>query len=278
MDDGASDRTTGPLTGTEPADQAGLGQAQPPHAAVDRVLLALGALARAGMAGLTLAELAAQLRQPKATVHRTLSALRFRSFANQDTATGRYSLGPAATQLAEDFFAEENLPLLLKPALSALCAETGELVHLGVLSGGHVMYLDKVEPERAIRVWSAIGRRLPALTTALGRAMFAFNGADREFVRRQLNALGLGLDLQQVWESLESARRLGYAWEQEENEPGIACLGVPLLRGNAVVAAISVTAPVERMTPSCRKQRIKQLATIVPPLLPAGIRLPSSLL
>jgi DNA-binding IclR family transcriptional regulator len=108
--------------------------------------------------------------------------------------------------------------------------------------------------------------------------MLAFSGADRELVRRQLKELSLDLDVQHVWESLESARRSGYAWEQEENEPGIACLGVPLLRDGIAVAAISVTAPTERMTAKRRKQWVKQFSATLPPLLPDGISLPNSLL
>ncbi len=81
--------------------------------------------------------------------------------------------------LADDKLSEENLPVLPHPALIELCAAVGELVHLGVLSGSHVLYLDKVEPERPVRVWSAIGRHSPAATTAIGRAMLASCCTDR---------------------------------------------------------------------------------------------------
>ena len=69
-------------------------------------------------------------------------------------------------QLADQFLSDENLPALMRPALVELCGIAEELVHLGVLDGTHVVYLDKVEPERSVRVWSAVGRRSPAVTAS----------------------------------------------------------------------------------------------------------------
>ena len=84
-----------------------------PVESVDRALLALQLLARAGARGLGLAELAAALGLNKSTAHRALAALRFRGFVTQDPSTGGYVLGPAATRLSDDFFSDENLPVLL---------------------------------------------------------------------------------------------------------------------------------------------------------------------
>src|SRR5450759_3324071 len=175
-----------------------------PVESVDRALLALQALARAGAHGMGLAELAATLGLNKTTVHRALAALRFRGFVTQDPSSGSYLLGPSATQLAEDFFGDENLPVLLHPALMALCGAVGELVHLGVLSGTEVIYLDKVEPERSVRVWSAIGRRRAAVTTALGRALLAYRGTDRSSLLEYLRAAGdeTVVDAAHVWSVL----------------------------------------------------------------------------
>lgn len=251
------------------------GAASGPVESVDRALLVLQALADAGPHGQGLAELAASLGLNKSTVHRTLAGLRFRAFATQDPETGRYVLGPAATRLGEEFFGAENLPVLLHPALVALGAATDELVHLGVLSGPHVVYLDKVEPERPVRVWSAIGRRSPAVTTALGRALLAFRGTDRALLAGYVRASERPVDAEHVWQELEDARHRGYATEREENEPGIACVAVPVLRGGAPVAAVSVTAPVERMTVGRVADLHARIRAELPPLLPAGLELPA---
>lgn len=243
-----------------------------PVEAVDRALLVLEALAAAGPHGASLAELAAGLGLHKTTVHRTLAALRHRGFAAQEP-SGRYALGAAATRLADAYFGEENLPALLHPALVALSREVDELVHLGVLSGREVVYLDKVEPERAVRVWSAIGRRVPAATTALGRALLAHRGTDRTALAAYLGGTDVGLD--HVWDVLEGARRDGFATEVEENEAGISCVAVPLLRGGVAVAAVSVTAPVERMTSARAADLRAAMRRVLPSALPPGLTLPT---
>jgi len=245
-----------------------------PVESVDRALLALGALARAGARGMGLAELAAALGLNKTTVHRSLAALRFRGFVTQDP-SGSYVLGAAATQLAEDFFGDENLPVLLHPALVALCGAADELVHLGVLSGTHVVYLDKVEPERSVRVWSAVGRRRAAVTTALGRALLAYRGTERSMLPGYVRAAG-AMDADRVWSVLEAARKRGFATEEQENEVGISCVAVPLLRSGAAIAAVSITAPAERMTAERILWLYSRMREVLPPLLPAGLTLPEA--
>ncbi len=271
-----------------PRDPAPAGSAETPASpveAVDRALLVLQALSSSGGHGSSLADLAAGLGLNKSTVHRTLAALRFRDFAAQDPSTGTYLLGPAATRLAEDFLGDENLAVLLHPALVAMCAAADELVHLGVLSGTQVLYLDKVEPERSVRVWSAVGRRIPAVTTALGRALLAYRGTDRAALEAYVGAASaLGgptdaprprVDAEHVWAVIERARVIGYATEDEENEPGISCLAVPLLRSGTAVAAVSVTAPAERMSAERVARLHAQLRAVLPPLLPGGLTLPA---
>jgi DNA-binding IclR family transcriptional regulator len=256
------------------AEPSGAGTS--PVESVDRALLTLQVLARAGARGMSLAELAGVLGLNKSTVHRVLAALRFRGFVTQDPGTGAYALGPAATQLSDDFLGDENLPALLHSALVALCGVADELVHLGVLSGTHVVYLDKVEPERSVRVWSAVGRRSPAVTTALGRALLAFRGTDRSALVGYVRAAGeaAAVDAEHVWQVLERARERGYATEDQENEVGISCVAVPLLRSGAAIAAVSVTAPSERMTPSRVLTLYAQIREVLPALLPAGLHLP----
>ncbi len=244
-----------------------------PVEAVDRALLVLEALAAAGPQGMTLADLASRLDVHKTTVHRALAALRFREFVSQDPVSGSYVLGGAATGLAESYFGEENLPALLHPALVALCTATQELVHLGMLSGGQVVYVDKVEPERAVRVWSAVGRRMPAVTTALGRALLAYRGASQDVVGRYVEASGSGADADAVWREVSLARERGWAQEVEENEPGIACVGAPLLRGGVAVAAVSVTAPVERMGAGRPEEIYALMCDVLPAHLPAAFTL-----
>ncbi|WP_129788705.1 IclR family transcriptional regulator [Promicromonospora panici] len=241
-----------------------------PLGGVDKALLALDTLAGFGAAGAPLAALAQAVGVSKPTLHRTLAALRHRGYAEQ-TPDGAYRLGPAALALGSTYLAEENLPALLHPALTALSEKTDELVHLGVLAGREVVYLDKVEPQRAVRVWSAVGRRRAAATTALGRALLSVHDLDDAALARFAGGDARPARLR---EALAEARRSGVAGETEENEPGIACIAVPLLRAGRAVAAVSITAPAERLRGEARAERVAALRDVLPPLLPAGLTIP----
>ncbi len=241
-----------------------------PIESVDRALQVLTTLAEAGPRGLVLADLATRLGVHKTTVHRTLAALRLRDFVTQEPG-GAYALGGAAVALGETYLAGDNLAVLLHPALVALSRDVAELVHLGVLVGTEVVYLDKVEPDRPVRVWSQVGRTVPAARTALGRALLAFRGTDRAALAGYV-APG---DAERVWAALEGARATGRAVEDQENEPGIGCVAVPVLRGGAPVAAVSVTAPVERLGEERVVEVHARMRAVLPPLLPAGLHLPA---
>ncbi|WP_425954839.1 IclR family transcriptional regulator [Xylanimonas sp. McL0601] len=246
-----------------------------PIGAVDKALLALDALARTGAAGAQLADLATEVGVHKTTLHRTLAALRHRGYAEQ-TPDGAYRLGAAALTLGSTFLSEENLPVLLHPALTTLSRQVDELVHLGALAGREIVYLDKVEPQRAVRVWSAVGRHRPAATTALGRAWLAAAEAAGEPLDDAALARLAGDDAApaDLRRALDAAHAHGYAEENQENEPGIACVAVAVVRAGRPVAAVSITAPAERLTGSARRARLAALRESLPEMLPAGLGVP----
>lgn len=248
--------------------------AKSPVEAIDRAALLLVHLAEAGPDGSSLADLATLTGLHKATAHRALQALRHRDFVDQ--VEGRYRLGTVAARLGESFTAEAHLAPLLHPALVALSERTHELVHAGVLEGAHVRYIDKVEPARTIRVWSSVGGTVPAAVSAMGRALLAFTDVRREQLEVFTRVVDPALEVstRHVWETLEQARARGCATEIRENEPGIACLGMPVLRSGRAVAAVSVTAPAERMTSARIEELHGLMREELAELLPAPLSIP----
>ncbi len=163
--------------------------------------------------------------------------------------------------------------------LVAVCRATDELVHLGALAGTEIVYLDKVEPARAVRVWSAVGRRRPAATTALGARCSPSGlsttarspGTPPPHQRSPVTPAALRA-------TCEATRATGFATETEENEPGISCVAVPVLRAGQPVAAVSVTAPAERLGARRRREIEAILREVVPPLLPPTLAVPDAVL
>jgi len=95
-------------------------------------------------------------------------------------------------------------------------------------------------------------------------------------LRGYVTAAGQGatVDAERLWDVLKVARASGYATEQEDNEPGISCVAVPLLRSGSAMAAVSITAPSERMTTQRMAGLHEQIRELLPPLLPHGLSLP----
>ncbi|MEK8225382.1 IclR family transcriptional regulator C-terminal domain-containing protein [Oerskovia sp. M15] len=130
-------------------------------------------------------------------------------------------------------------------------------------------------------MWSAVGRRRPAATTALGRALLAFRATDRSAMGWYAAAAGdespFPVSQDSLWETLQATRARGYATETEENEPGISCLAVPLLRAGQAVAALSVTAPADRMDRDRHRELARIVRSVAPPLLPSSLTVPGEL-
>lgn len=251
-----------------------------PLGSVDKALRVLDLLAEVGSEGLGLADIAQQLAVNKATVHRTLAALKFRGYVSQNQRDGAYRLGSHLTTLISQYYRSENLPALMKPALMELCSATGELVHLGVLDGSSITYIDKVEPDRAIRVWSAVGRTAAVSSTALGRAIVAFSGTDPAKLHKYLpdpSTPDFSSRKEAFLNAVSQAQRHGYSLEREENEPGIVCIGFPLIYGGHPSAAISISAPSSRMKASRVPLLAKTVGEILAHTLPQGFTVPSQI-
>ena len=234
-----------------------------PVGSVDKALALLEILAEAGPEGMSLRDIAAESELNKASVHRLLRALMHRDFAEQSANDQHYRLGSAALDLGPAFGAGENLQTLFAPVLASISQHSQELVHLGQMDGARVLYLDKVEPERKVRVWSRIGSRAPAARTAMGRAMLAADGVRGESLAAYAQATeaeeaGAVISAAHLAEVVEQTAARGWSAEIEENEAGIACVGVALTRSTGRSLAVSVTGPIERMG-AARREEIGQL-------------------
>lgn len=239
-------------------------QADSPVGSVDRALLVLELLGKSGV-GFTLEELARSARLPKSSLHRTLGALKHRGFAAQDPGSGRYFLGTALLRTAFGFYERMDLPSLIHPLLVRLRDEFNETVHLAVLDGADVVYLDKVDSSHSVRMTSVIGGRNPAYCTGVGKALVAStHRTDKEvrawvkrhgpFRRRTPHTLTSESELVR---EMTRIRERAYSLDLEENEIGVRCIAVPVFLGHALPAgAVSLAAPKERLTDA----RMRELA------------------
>ena len=219
---------------------------------LDRALAILDVLANL-RADASLAEIVEAVKVHKSTVHRLIMSLEKHRLVDRDSRTGRYRLGIRLFQLGTLAVAHMNIRDIAHPHLQALMYNSDETVHLCVLDNGEMLYLDKVEPNRSVRMSSTIGRRNPVHCTAVGKAIAAFlpepevdaiirQHGMRRFTSKTLTTPG---DLKA---ELRLVRERGYAVDDEENEDGVRCVAsVVKDYAGRPAAAISVSSPSFRL-------------------------------
>ncbi|RVU23043.1 IclR family transcriptional regulator [Streptomyces antnestii] len=200
--------------------------------------------------GYSAPEVATVTGLPRATVHELLATLVAKSYLRKEKVSGRFHLGLRVFQLGNAY--GERIDLVTSGRLIAeeIAAECNETVNVGMLDGPDVVYMAKVESRQAVRMVSAVGRRLPASCTAVGKALIAFL-SEAELEALYPSAAGLPsltprsiVDRAELLAQLAEIRRSGLAFEAGESTPDVSCAAAPVRdhRG-AVVASVSVSVP-----------------------------------
>jgi DNA-binding IclR family transcriptional regulator len=217
--------------------------------AADHALVVLRLLA--GQAEpLPAAQIAARLGLPRSTVYRLLGILRDHGFVTHLAEEQRWGLGLAAYELGSAYSRQEPLQRLARPLVHRLVDTTTQNAHLAVLRGRDVFYvLEDRAPHRPLLI-TDVGVRLPAVTTASGRAMLA------RLPPRQIRALyptaaalepALGpaagpATVSELRGMLVAVRARGYATEEGSITLGLSSVAQAVLDPNGhPVAAVAVT-------------------------------------
>jgi len=231
--------------------------------AVEHCLELVGALSGNGAPrGIT--ELSAELRLAKSTVYRLLQTLVKHGYAIQDPASGRYRLGLKFLEIGGVVQNSLSVRTIAHPHLQALMAATNETTQLGILDGREVVYADKIECARTIRMYSSVGRRSPLHCTALGKVLLAHQPEDAlrailggRLVRRTPHSITTPRALRA---ELSQIREQGYAFDDEEFEEGLRCLAAPARDyTGAVVASLGIAGPATRFELARRPELTKLL-------------------
>jgi DNA-binding IclR family transcriptional regulator len=195
---------------------------------------------------MTAIELADSIGIHKTSVYRYLNTLLQAGYI-QTNGDGRYHLGNKILELSSQLLRRTPLRETAHPFLVNLSAETEKTVHLCVLDGHDVVYIDKVESQRSLPILSRIGSRAPAYCTGVGKALLSGLPTD------QVVSLLKGMTLEKrtpntitdpikLLEEIKLTAERGYAIDNGEHEPGIKCFAAPIRGyGGDVIGAISIT-------------------------------------
>jgi DNA-binding IclR family transcriptional regulator len=227
--------------------------------AVPKAFRVLEYLARSGKP-LRLSAIAVALDLQKSTVHRILSSLASSGYVEQQQDTACYVVTLKLWELGTGVLHEHPIKRAAAGFLQDLHRATGETVSLTILSGDDVLYLDKLLSARATNFSTRVGSRAPAALTAGGQAMLAYLPDAHARVKRTAARLKRAhrFDVAALMNELQAVRSRGYSISVAME--GVIAFGAPLMdRHEQPVAALSVSAPKERLSTSKQKLVLERL-------------------
>jgi DNA-binding IclR family transcriptional regulator len=197
---------------------------------------------------LSVSEIARQVKLPRQNVLRVLASLQEFGFVSRVSEKEGYTIGARMFEMGMLYLRTNPLARLFSDALDALTESTQCPSYAGVLDGADVLFLNSREGTLPVQfIWKA-GDRLPATTTALGKAILmlmpeeeidAQLGAAKSFPRLTPKSIA---NRRQLQADLAVAKKRGWALAREESHAGLTGIGAPIIdeKGRAV-AALSVS-------------------------------------
>jgi len=212
---------------------------------LERGLSLLTLVAQGG--GLTLIEISRRAGMSPSTALRLLETLRAHHFVEKDAATGLYRIAIGAFEVGSSYLKQNGMSESARIVLRRLSGELRQTTNLAVLDKSDIVYVERAEAEGPLGTRGRWGERLPAHSTAAGKAMLAWSWESRcdevlgppPFARLTPNTI---TDREALLRQLRRIRDQGYALDEEESILGVRCIAAPVLdREGAARAAISVS-------------------------------------
>jgi DNA-binding IclR family transcriptional regulator len=209
-------------------------------------------------------DLANELTYTKSNVHRLLGTLQSLGYVRQIPSHSTYELTTKIWALGSHIIHRMDLINIARPAMAKLAEITGETIHLSVLEGTDVVYVDKIESAHHVRAHTSVGMRAPAFTMATGKAMLAhmpdsYLERFRPQLRRYTDTTCTTIEA--LREDILLVRSRGYAFvlHGEWREGIAACACAILDRSGALVGAVGLSGPDSRV----KRKQIKEYAAYV---------------
>jgi DNA-binding IclR family transcriptional regulator len=231
---------------------------------IERMMGLLSALSR-HVAPVNLKQLATETRLHPSTAHRILSVMVDNRLVDR-IEPGTYRLGIRLLELGSLVKSRINVRQEALSHMHSLHQELGETVNLSVRHDDEVVYIERTAGSSSMmRVVQIIGARAPLHITAVGKLFLAEDGPDKcaEYARRTGlpkftdNTL---TDADTLVRELDKIRRQGYAFDNEEAEKGVSCIGAGIYNDDGrLVAGLSVSAPSDRLNRAWASQ-VRQTA------------------
>jgi IclR family transcriptional regulator, KDG regulon repressor len=208
----------------------------------------------------TIEELASRVGLTRSNTHRTLQTLAHAGYIVKDEASGEYRATVRLFELGARQLAQLDVRKLAQPAMRKLADLSGETVHLSLLDGVEVVYIDKIDSPQPVRAYSYIGGRAPAYAVATGKVLLAHQPDG--YIARYAHALQAHTPrtiatLEALEDEMRRIRRQGHAVNRGEWRATVGGVAVAIFNGmGQPVAALGISGPLERLTGARMKELV----------------------
>jgi IclR family pca regulon transcriptional regulator len=201
---------------------------------------------------MTVSEAATAANLSRATARRILRTLAELGYVEQQ---GRdFALSPNILKLGFAYLATQSWIERAQPLLRELSERLHESSSAAILDGNEIVYVMRVPTRRIMSASIAVGSRLPAFHTALGRVLLGY--LDEAEIWRRLKSAGVEsytpstiIDLQALFDRVCTDREQGFAIVDEELERGLRTIAVPVVdRSGQAIGAINLSTHSARTT------------------------------
>lgn len=204
---------------------------------------------------LTAQEIVQEMDSSAGSIYPTLHTLQKYGYLRRND-DKQYRLGLRFLAKAELLLERTNLRQQAEPHLKQLRDKTDATIHLGVRAGDEIVYIDKYDPSGPLRMYSAVGKKVPAHATGLGKALIAHLPSDDLFDLVDEKSLqkftsNTIIDTEKLQKELQQIRNQGYAIDNAEHEQEIRCVAAPIFdHTHQVIAAVSLAVPAAQVNRS----------------------------
>ena len=220
----------------------------------EKLFSILETLGQQPQSGVSLDEITESTGMAKTTVFRLLYSMARLGYVNQDPVTNLYALSGQFFELGTNALPYQRLTIIAKPLIEALVARFGESVNLAVPMNGLAVYIMVIPSPMAYRVASTVGDYSYFHSTSVGKSIAAYL-SDEEWQQAILRHRMPAMTPKTITtraafeEELQKVRREGFAVDDEENAPGIICIGGPIFASSGKpIAALSISGPSVRVS------------------------------
>lgn len=203
---------------------------------------------------ISIQEISLELGVPRQSVHRLVSQLEALEIVTREIGSDRFLVGGRLKSLSLACLSSHQQTASSHAILERLVADVGETCNVGMLDGGQVFYIDRVECDWPLRVQLRPGSRVPAHCTAIGKLLLAFSES------RARQRILAGMNLSQLTDNtitdpalldlaFEEIRTRDFSVNNEEDALGLIAVAVPIRDpSGAVIAGLGMHAPTARVS------------------------------